>query len=317
MKNKSIKIIVPLIIAGVLSGCGIKDLPNQVAPGTEVSDDAENPAEDVNSANELIESGDAEIVEEIVEDAIEEDTQGITDENASAGASSITDEEEPEQAEATEEDLQEESADSKSSGTIYDQYIDVVKNYKNEEWELKLDKFALIDLDGDEVPELFATGEYVDEDFFGGMQPYLIVGNSENRAVVNDIMADGVAGAGGYRGTLYYLPGLGKIHDSAVYAPFGSPSDTIYIMKDGKIDTLVSGYFEVDAGNLPENVDDNFDILDYGQWYWDGVPVDEGEYKKLFVEAIENTHGTALCDIDYMSKDEIIKVLEDKSLEQD
>ncbi len=330
LTNSKGSFLIPLIVAGTLAGCGIKDLPNQVAPGSEFAiDEANNTADNSETSEDLVNSMDTE---EAFGDQItsSNDAETIDDQITTPDGADTLDNSEENEAVSENENVEaqidtentdtSEAADdgdkTKSGNTLYDEYIDVINNYKNEDWEIKFDKFALIDLDGDEVPELFATGAYADEDYMGGMQPYLIVGHNEKGDVINDILADGVAGAGGYRGTLYYLPGLGKIHDSAVYAPFGSPSDTIYIMKDGKIDTLVSGYFEVDAGNLPEDIDDDFDILDYGQWYWDGVPVDEGEYKKHFVEVIENTHGTALCDIDYMGKNEILKVLEEKSNSQ-
>lgn len=196
--------------------------------------------------------------------------------------------------------------------TIYDQYIDIIKNYKNYEDDVKLDKFALIDLDGDEIPELICTGSYDDEYSMFGMQPYLIVGNNENGAVVYDIMTDGVASAGGYRGTLYYLPGLGKLHEYAVSSAFYDPTDTIYTMKDGKIETFAHGEFKVDVNKLPDEMSEDDDIMNYGHWYWDGESVTKDEYKKRFVSAIENTHGIALSDIDYMSRDEIIKALKDK-----
>ncbi len=318
MRYKSLRFVVPFIIAGVLTGCGIKNLPNEVAQGAgAVGDDTAASMNEDDSSKESLESETtssdemSESLETIAEEMTAEGAED-TAENTEAEAPLDSDVEEPEQDDAAEADSKDESADSNSGGTIYDEYIDIVNNYKNEEWEIKFDKFALINLDDDEIPELFATGEYVDDSIMGGMQPYLIVGHNESGAVVNDIMADGVAGAGGYRGTLYYLPGLGKLHDSAVYAPFGAPSDTIYLMKDGKIDPLVYGDFEVDVEKLPENMGENDDILNYGQWYWDGVPMDEAEYKKQFVAAIENTHGVAVCDIDYMSKDEIIKLLEEQ-----
>ncbi len=213
---------------------------------------------------------------------------------------------------------QEESAkeiligDSQEVDDIYASYIDIVKecdNYKFDDWEITFDKFALIDFDGDDKPELFATGSFPDEYYMGGMQPYLIVGRNSEGAVINDVLTDGVASAGGYRGCLYYLPSIGKLHESIAWAPYIAPEDEVYIMKNGKIERFASGYFSVDQESLPDSMSEADDILNYGTWYWNGEPVDNEEYSKLFIEAIENTRGIALCDIECVGKDEILREL--------
>ena len=199
-----------------------------------------------------------------------------------------------------------------SNDTLYEEYIDIIKNYKSykldDYWDVILDGFALIDFDLDGIPELIATGSYIDNDMIG-MQPYLIVShNGDKKAVINDLLSDGAASGGGYRGTLYYLPGIGKFHDSAGYAPYGTPADTVYVMKNGQIEILAEGFFSIDDDHLPEN-SEGFDFLNYGTWYWNNETVNKDEYYKRLEESIEYTDGIALCDIEYSRAGEIIKEL--------
>ena len=188
---------------------------------------------------------------------------------------------------------------------IYREYSKIVEAAQPTEW----DGFQLIDLDGDGTPELFATCTN-EQRPDPGMQPYMIVGHNAEGIVVNDELADGVASAGGYRGTLYYLEGVGKLHDSAAYAPLHEPSDTIYALKDGKIDVEVYGGFEVDRdADLPEG---DFDILEYGNWSWDNQEVTQDEYAQKLREATDNTVGKEMYNIEYMDKESMLKELESR-----
>ncbi len=188
---------------------------------------------------------------------------------------------------------------------IYKEYHDIVSGIDTKEW----DGFALIDLDGDGVKELFATcidGEREDP----GIQPYMIIGyKADGTAVKNEELQDGVAGAGGYRGNLYYLEGKGILHESMVFAPFGIPADSIYTIKDGLVETTDMGEFVLDIENIPEE-DDDWDPLETGSWTWNGETVTEEEYYNNVREATGDTEGLPMSEIAWKSKDEILKVLE-------
>ena len=186
--------------------------------------------------------------------------------------------------------------------TVHKDYYDIVSKADPKQW----DGFALIDLDGDGVNELFATfidGEREDP----GIQPYMIVGYN-NTAIINDELQDGVAGAGGYRGTLYYLEGKGILHESMVYAPFGTPADTIYALKDGKIEIMGQGEFTVD--DFAGSEDEGWDPLEHGSWTWNGQNVTEEEYNGKVREATNDTEGLPMSEIDWKSKEDIQKELE-------
>ncbi len=186
---------------------------------------------------------------------------------------------------------------------IYKEYFNIVSQADTDKW----DGFALIDLDGDGVNELFATcieGEREDP----GIQPYMIVGYNADGAVKNEELQDGVAGAGGYRGNLYYLEGKGILHESMVFAPFGVPADSIYAIKDGSIEIRDMGEFVLDSANIPE--DGEWNPLEYGSWTWNGENLSEEEYNNKVNEATDNTEGLPMSEIDWKSKDEILKELE-------
>ncbi len=185
---------------------------------------------------------------------------------------------------------------------IYGKYIDIVSEADPKKW----DGFVLVDLDGDGVMELFATcinGEREDE----SIQPYMIVGNNNGETVINDELQDGVAGAGGYRGTLYCLEGKGLLHESMTYAPFGVPADTIYVLKNGKIEISGQGEFSVDDYDGTE--DDEWDPFEHGSWKWDGESVTEDEYYEKVKEATTDTEGTSMSEMEWKSKEDIQKEL--------
>lgn len=177
---------------------------------------------------------------------------------------------------------------------IYKEFFDYVSGADSSEW----DGFKLIDLDGDGVYELFAynSNGYSDDP---GMTPYLVLGHNDDGIVINDFLADGVAGAGGYRGSLYCLEGHGKIHDSAVYAPYGEPADTIYTLEDGELITSDQGYFLVDR---TVEMSDDQDIFENGDWRWNDHIVSEEEYEKNLEKATDYTDGYALYDINWVDK---------------
>ncbi|MCR5591523.1 MAG: hypothetical protein K6F73_08315 [Lachnospiraceae bacterium] len=211
-------------------------------------------------------------------------------------------EEKEEEVKAHEEAEDEEEPVKELPGAkIYREFYDIVSDADPKKW----DAFALLDLDGDEIYELLATnidGERLDP----GMQPYMIVGHDGDRTFENDELSDGVAGAGGYRGTLLYLPGKGILHESMFFAPFGEPADNIYTMKNGKIELRDSGYFYTDRS---VEFDENYDPLEHGEWSWNNRTVTEDEYKHLLDDATDGIEGEPLSEIGWMSRVKVLREL--------
>lgn len=194
---------------------------------------------------------------------------------------------------------EEEPADIK----IYREFYDIVSDADKMEW----DGFRLIDLDGDGIYELFATridGEREDP----GIQPYMIVGHKDGETVKNDELSDGVAGAGGYRGSLYYLEGKGILHESMFFAPLGEPADRVYSLKDGEIVETDTGDFSADRS--ADMYADDWDLFANGEWRWNGKTVTEDEYKDSLRKATDNTTGRMLCEIDWMSREQALDKLQ-------
>ena len=190
----------------------------------------------------------------------------------------------------------------RAESKVYKQYYDVVTGADTKKW----DGFALIDLDGDGVSELFATcinGEREDE----SIQPYMIVGYKDNAAVLNEELQDGVAGAGGYRGTLYYIGGKGLLHESMTIAPFGLPADTVYKLRDGTVEISDTGEFSIDSYGDPE--DEDWDPLQNGTWTWNGETVTEEQYNDMLNKALSGEEGLPMSSIEWKSRDDILKEL--------
>lgn len=189
---------------------------------------------------------------------------------------------------------------SSAEKKIYEKYSGIVSGLDEKKW----DGFALIDLDGDGVKELFATcinGEREDQ----SIQPYMIVGHSDKDTVINDELQDGVAGAGGYRGELYYLEGKGILHESMTFAPLGLPADTVYVLKNGSIEISDTGEFSVESFDDAE--DEGWDPLKHGYWSWNGERVDEDRYREMLREATKDTDGLPMSGIEWQDKDTILE----------
>lgn len=221
------------------------------------------------------------------------------------GTASIEDTELEE--ELTEEETEPEDELKPEEGSadikIYRKFFDIVSDADKMEW----DGFRLIDLDDDRIYELFATcidGEREDP----GIQPYMIVGHKDGETVISDELSDGVAGAGGYRGTLYYLEGRGILHESMYFAPLEEPADRVYSLKDGEIVETDMGEFTADR--TADAYDDDWDLFENGEWRWNGKIVTEDEYKDSLREATYNMVGEPLSEIDWISREQMLDDLQ-------
>lgn len=193
---------------------------------------------------------------------------------------------------------------------VYKSYYDYIEDLGNVDWEYGSydgsavwDSFQLIDMDEDGTEELFIR---CNSPKLEGFILYQIIYYSKNGLEVYE-EHDGVAPAGGYRGSLYYLHGTRKIHSYSYSAPYNVPADTIYLLQGGEEKYVTGGSFSIDYDNLPENYTD---IYEYGDWMWDDEVVTEDEYKAKFLDAVENINGIELSSIECMSKSEILEKIE-------
>ena len=227
-------------------------------------------------ANAKIEIGEGSEITETAEEITEATTVLTTE----ATTEAVT--------EAATEETSEKSEDSDMAPTAdLSEYAKFVNDPSSFEWEklgvsdqtFNWDSYQLIEVDGDETPEMIVTCK----DQVGSvdnLQHYLILDNTDNGLVITEL-ADGVASAGGYRGTLYYLPGKSTIYDISNSAPYAAPGFTLYKSENGKIEYVESAYFdpEPDAGE---------DALEHGKWYWGTDEVTKEEYDEKLNEKTEN-----------------------------
>lgn len=175
------------------------------------------------------------------------------------------------------------------------------------------DGFALIDLDLDGATDLVCTcTDYeFDELMTNNLQPYMIVFSGPDGLEKYEDLRDGVAGAGGYRGNLYYISGTRMVYDCAFYAPFGEPSDSVFLLENGEISVTASGYFDVNDAEVPS--EGPIDILEYGDWKWNQEIVTKEQYEQNLDAVLGDYERIPLCELDYMDRDSIIEVLSSKN----
>lgn len=222
--------------------------------------------------------------------------------------------------EKTSEDPLPEKEDYKyveSVENLYQEYYNVIKNPYAYEWDgyifdmreysdfdYEWDSFQLIDFDGDNSKELIITNRSLDRPD-PSMQYYLIADWHDGKIVLSEL-ADGVATAGGYRGTKYYVPGKGIIYDMSISAPYGNPGFSVYELSEGKFEYSAGGYLEPDPDDhIPGE-------YDKGTLYWEGKEVSVEEFKEFEAEYSDNYSGIALGDVDYLDIESMLEKLENK-----
>ncbi|MCR4648289.1 MAG: hypothetical protein K5776_04340 [Lachnospiraceae bacterium] len=186
-------------------------------------------------------------------------------------------------------------------------YIDFINNYDSYDWDRAYpdsdygyNAFQLIDLDGDEVLDLVATNTDPDR-FDAGMQCYVIVTIRDGKLAISEIV-DGVASAGGYRGSKYYIEGEGVIYDESIQAPYGAPGFSVFELADDGVIIPVNGaYFEPD-----EDFDGD---LEKGKWFWDSEEVSSEKIDEIISSYTEMGHCIAFSGIDYVDKETILNTL--------
>lgn len=241
------------------------------------------------------------------------DTSSVTVSYTDISRDSVDTEEKP-----SEDSSQEKEDDGvfEDTDNLYQAYYDFIKNPYSYEWDgiifemnkadsdfdYEWDSFRLVDFDGDNSDELIVTNRSDDRPE-AGMQYYLIIDWYDGKIEITEL-EDGVASAGGYRGTKYYIPGKGIIYDVSVSAPYGNPGFDVYELSEGKFKHSAGGYVDPDPDY------DNPGEYDKGTLYWDGKEVSVEKFKELEAEYSDNYSGIALEEIDYLEKERILEILE-------
>ncbi len=195
-----------------------------------------------------------------------------------------------------EDEPEEEPADDEDNGDLsflYEQYYDIISGL-DETWDL----FQFDDLDGDGFPEVFISSSELD---MNDLQQYMIITHSNAGAELNEGLSDGVASAGGYRGTLYYVAGSSIVYERASTAPENNPSDNVYLLDNGHLTLYATGETVTQDGY--QGPDDK----EHMTWYWNSEEVTAEKYEELLNAETENLSGEALSDIVYVDRETILE----------
>lgn len=130
--------------------------------------------------------------------------------------------------------------------TAFKAYYSLVKElHKSDEFSDGYDRFALIYVDDDEIPELLAVDTPADEYDNNGIYYYELYTFYDGKAVMLGSYSSGVASAGGYRGDTRYIRKSGKLYETFFASSSGDGNDIVYKMKDGEMVETARGEFNI------------------------------------------------------------------------
>lgn len=243
-----------------------------------------NDAKDEKPGRDVYEEEEPDTKEEEKEEVKKEEEPVVSKEEETP-EETVTGEDEPE-AESREENLE----------FLYQQYYDIVTGL-DEKW----DRFMFVYFDQDDFPDIVVSSTQPD---MNDLTEYLIITHSNAGAEVNDDLRDGVAGAGGYRGMLYYVPKKGILYECMTNAPYNNPYDSVYLLDNGHLTLYASGRTEVMDGY--EGPDD----IEHLKWYWNDVEVTPEEYEEKLNAETMNLSGDALSELFYVDRESMLNRLE-------
>ena len=167
--------------------------------------------------------------------------------------------------------------------TAFKAYYSLVKElHESDESSDGYDRFALIYVDDDEIPELLAVDIPVDEYENNGTYMYGLYTFYDGRAVQLGSYRSGVASAGGYRGDTKYIRKSGKIYETYFASSNGDGNDIVYKMKDGEMAETAKG---------------EFNIADNETRVWNGKTMSGADYDKKLNKAFKLKKAKSFEDI--------------------
>ena len=146
-------------------------------------------------------------------------------------------------------------------------YYKLVKElYNSDVYTGGFDRYALIYLDDDDIPELLAVHTPIDIYDNNGVYCYALYTYYDGKAVMLGYYTSGVASAGGYRGNTMYIKKSGKLYESYMQAANGNGGDIIYQLQNGEMVELGQGTYNIESDNS----------------IWNGKAVSSSKYTKAF-----------------------------------
>lgn len=123
----------------------------------------------------------------------------------------------------------------------------------NDVSEEGFDRFKLIYLDNDDIPELLAVDTPSDEFDNNNIYLYELYTFYNGEAVKLGDYSSGVASAGGYRGNTYYIKKSGKIYETSHASASGDGKDIVYSIQDGTMNEIANGDFNIASDDAKWN----------------------------------------------------------------
>lgn len=165
------------------------------------------------------------------------------------------------------------------------------KEWLNSKEGKQYDGFALVKIDKDDVCELVAHRvnalSYLDE--------YLILTNV-NGTLVSESIADGVASAGGYRGSYSFIPKKGKMYQYSWSSGTGEKYHSVYTFKKGKIN-------EIHCGT------ETYNPYPKVKYQWNNKTVSKKKFKASLKKAINTKKTKAFNQLHYRNRTKIKKAI--------
>ncbi|MBR6223257.1 MAG: hypothetical protein IKQ71_07450 [Lachnospiraceae bacterium] len=157
----------------------------------------------------------------------------------------------------------------------------------------KYNKFTLMDLDNDKIPELVA--QYKDRE--GTFVDYYVILAYDGSTVQTLDVSEGVAGAGGFRGNLSYMPKKGLIYNLTWSSGTGSQYNTLYSLKNGKFTTKVKMVNERDMKTYKLN------------YTWNGKKTTEKKQNAKFNKLYNTKKAKTFDKLKYISRKKMLSKL--------
>ena len=172
-------------------------------------------------------------------------------------------------------------------------YYDFVSDEASDFYFGEFNKYQLIYVNGDDIPELLAAHSPKDTFDNNGTWQYALYTFKNGKVKNLAGFSSGVASAGGYRGNTYYLPNENRIYETYISSGTGEGEDNIYKMAKVKLKRLHKGTYSL--------------ATESGTWKGSALSLDE--YRAQIGKVFDLEGAESFEDIKFVSKKKMKKIL--------
>ena len=192
--------------------------------------------------------------------------------------------------------LSAEAAGTRTKKAAYKAYYDWIKSSESKISDYnthRYNKYKLIDLDNDKIPELIGLYQDRNQTFIDNYVICAFDGEKVNSVKVTS----GVAGVGGFRGGASYVPKKGKVFETVWHSIGSYEYHTVYKIKNGQI---------------KKQYDINFN-LDYKTnkkvYKCNDKKISKSKYDSLVKKKCTSSKAKGFGNLKYISKKKMLKKL--------